>query len=77
MTELFQAKRVLDRMNKIGNRHFTLSQTANAAALDLLMFPTSDPVELAKQYAKYELDCIVANKKPLTLVKWFMRRNKL
>jgi hypothetical protein len=71
MTEIFLVKRLLDRMDKIGPNYGTIAQTAHVAALDLLLFPTHPVVDLAKEYARHELECMKDGLKPMPLGQWY------
>lgn len=77
MKDLFVVKRLLDRMDKVGPSCVTITQTVRKAATDLLMFPDSDVVRLARAYALYELECMRDSKTPLPLGQWYFKRGNL
>lgn len=70
MKLVFQVKRVLDRMDKLGPQYSNIDDCARKASAELLMFDLSPIVLRAKEYAKYELKCLSLNRKPKSLAQW-------
>jgi hypothetical protein len=77
MHEIFQIKRVLDRMDKFGPKFPRLDDVVKAAASDLLKFVIDPAVQKAKSYALYEMRCFRDNRKALPLAQWYYKRGNL
>lgn len=76
MEVIFQAKQVLDEMNRIGPNGNGIQSIANKAAFNLYMTENDPAVILAMGYVAYELKCFTMGQKPDSLAKWFIMNRK-
>jgi hypothetical protein len=74
MPNVFEVKKVLDRMNQLGNRYSTLKELTEATALSLNLKISDECVRYASLYSSYEILCIAHKKKPLSLGKWLLKK---
>lgn len=73
MPTVFEIKRVLDAMNKLGTQYSGVKTVSEAAAAQLLLPVNHPAVALAALYSSYELLCFSINKKPVSLGTWMAR----
>jgi hypothetical protein len=76
MEHLFEIRRVLGQMDKLGPGYRKIDDLLRAA-VDKLGMQVTDPAAVdAKEYMRYEMICMAQNKKPQSVVAWFKNRSK-
>lgn len=76
METLFLVKRLLDRMDAIGNEYSGPGQKLRKAADEINVYHEDPAVHLAAQYIDHELRCFFQGVEPMRLAAWYLSHQK-